>query len=243
MPERLDAAQLGGRERPVPGGASAASSDSRRKIPIRLVVAAGARARRWVRYAFREDSRFAVVAEAGDAPDAVATALRTVPDLCLLDVRTPGGGIAAAWEISSRLPRTKVVMLADTADSRDFFASLRAGASSYLLRPMNPARLAPALLDVFRGTPAIPRSLVALLVEEYRYPGPRRRSVASPVPGPDLTTREWQVLDLLHKNLTTDEMARRLGVSRATVRSHLSTALRKLGIADRETAIRHFGSR
>ena len=77
----------------------------------------------------RLDPRFVVCAVAGDAPDAIERAIRESPDLCILDVRMPGGGVAAAWEISSRLPETKIVMLTVSSDDGDLFASLRAGAS------------------------------------------------------------------------------------------------------------------
>jgi DNA-binding NarL/FixJ family response regulator len=199
------------------------------KAPIRVLVAGRAsRGREWAGRTLAGDPRFVVVAQALDAPDAVATAVRELPDICLLDVHLPGSGIAAAWEISGRLPRTRVVMISDSAEPRHFLAALRGGASSFLVKGMNPRRLAPALLDVLGGKPAIPRSLVAALVDEFRDPGPRRRAVVSPFRGVDLTSREWQVLDLRSKGLGTAEVARQLCISRATVRSHIAAARRKL---------------
>lgn len=184
---------------------------------------------------------FEVVAEAADAPAAVTAAVEHRPDVCLLDIHMPGSGIAAIWEITARLPQTKVVMFTVSADDSDVFAALRAGASGYLLKDMDAERLPPALLDVVRGEAAIPRTIVARVLGEFRDRGPRRRVTIDS--GEQLTSREWQVLDLLRLNLSTAEMARRLQLSQNTVRSHVAGILRKLRVPDRESAVRLFEER
>jgi DNA-binding NarL/FixJ family response regulator len=190
-----------------------------------------------------EDGRFAVRAEAADAAGAVAAALEARPDVCLLDVRMPGGGVGAAWEISARLPDTKIVMLTVSRDDADLFAALRAGASGYLLKDLDPDRLPDALAAVVAGEGALPGSLVARLVNEFRDRGPRRRAVLSSSPsGEPLTSREWQVLELMRDGLTTAQIADRLVISRATVRSHVAGILRKLRVPDREAALELFRS-
>jgi two-component system nitrate/nitrite response regulator NarL len=194
--------------------------------------------RKDVREAIEQDGRLDVCAEVADAVAAVDAAVRERPDLCLLDVRMPGGGLAAAWEITARLPDTKVVMLTVSADDDDLFAALRAGASGYLLKDLPPARLLPALHEALEGEAAIPRSLVSRLVATFHDPAPRRRALVDLQQGGGLTSREWQVLDLLRRGLTTAEIAERLFVSRATVRSHVAAVLRKLRVPDRESAIR-----
>jgi DNA-binding NarL/FixJ family response regulator len=191
-----------------------------------------------VRRALEGEGGFVVCAEVADAVAAVDAAVREQPDLCLLDVRMPGSGVAAAWEITSRLPGTKVVMLTVSADDDDLFAALRAGASGYLLKELEPELLPPALLDVLEGETAIPRSLVSRLVASFRDPAPRRRRLLAGGHGAELTSREWQVLELLRTGLTTGEIAERLFVSRATVRSHVAAILRKLRVPNREAAIR-----
>ena len=75
-----------------------------------------------LREVLEEDGRFEVCAEAADAPGAVDAAVRERPDLCILDIRMPGRGVAAAWEITARLPETKVVMLTVSAEDTDLFA-------------------------------------------------------------------------------------------------------------------------
>ena len=191
-----------------------------------------------VRRALEGEGGFVVCAEVADAVAAVDAAVREQPDLCLLDVRMPGSGVAAAWEITSRLPGTKVVMLTVSADDDDLFAALRAGASGYLLKELEPELLPPALFDVLEGETAIPRPLVSRLVASFRDPAPRRRRLLAGGHGAELTSREWQVLELLRTGLSSGEIAERLFVSRATVRSHVAAILRKLRVPDREAAIR-----
>jgi two-component system, NarL family, nitrate/nitrite response regulator NarL len=195
-----------------------------------------------IRDALEADERFLVVAEAADAAGAVSRAMRVRPDVCVLDLNMPGSGVAAAWEIASRLPATKVVMLTVSDDDEHIRSALRAGAAGYLLKDMNPERLPHALADVLAGEVAIPRRLVTRLVEDYRDGGRRRRLLADDVRA-QLTSREWEVLDLLRRGLSTREIASRLVVSNATVRSHVAALLRKLGVEDRDAAVRMFEER
>jgi DNA-binding NarL/FixJ family response regulator len=193
-----------------------------------------------VRETLEETGRFEVCAEAADAAGAVESALRERPDLCVLDVRMPGRGVAAAWEIAARLPETKVVMLTVSEEDEDLLAALRAGAAGYLLKDMDPARIPHALEDVLAGEAAIPRTLVPRLLREFRDRGARRRPIVVAEPENRLTSREWEVLDLLRQGLDTREMARWLVLSQATVRSHVASILRKLDVPDREAAVRLF---
>jgi DNA-binding NarL/FixJ family response regulator len=192
--------------------------------------------RSYVREALEADSRFEVCAEVADGMSAVDQAVRERPDVCLLDIHMPGGGIAAAWEIKSRLPSTKIVMLTVSESDDDLFAALRSGASGYLLKGMDLSRLPHALADIAAGRAAIPRELVARVLGEFRDDGPRRRTVLD-TGGYPLTSREWQVADLLRRGLSTAQIAERLFIAPATVRTHVAGVLRKLGAADRESAL------
>jgi DNA-binding NarL/FixJ family response regulator len=107
---------------------------------------------------------FEVCAQASAAPEAVEAALRERPDLCILDVGMPGGGLVAAAEIRSSLPATRVVMFTVSESEDDFLEAVRAGVSGYLLKSMDPRRLPYALWDVVAGIPAFPRRFVPLLV-------------------------------------------------------------------------------
>jgi DNA-binding NarL/FixJ family response regulator len=186
------------------------------------------------------DERFEVTAATADAPGAIDAALRTHPDICLLDVRMPGGGIAAAWEISGRLPDTTVVMLTVSDRDAHLFAALRAGARGYLLKDMDTDRLPQALIDAIEGRAPIPGKLVARIIDTFRDRSPRWRSVASSEMQAPLTAREWEVLEQVRKGRTTAEIADDLSVSTVTVRSHVSSALRKLRVSSRDEALALF---
>jgi DNA-binding NarL/FixJ family response regulator len=211
-----------------------------RQSPIRVVIADDhAPTREDIRMALEDDGRFAVVAAAPDAFGAIDAAVRERPDLCLLDVAMPGGGVAAAWEISARLPETKVVMLTVSDDDRNLFGALQAGAVGYLLKDMDAARLPHALADALEGRAPLPRALVGTLIGQFRDRSARRRTVVTQAEADRrLTSREWQVLDLLRQGLRNSEIARRLVVSPVTVRTHVNSIMRKLGAADRETLAR-----
>src|SRR3954451_16612012 len=117
-----------------------------------------------------------VVAETATADDAVTAAREHRPDVCLLDINMPGGGITAAAEITHTVPDSAVVMLTASRDDEDLFAALRAGASGYLLKDMDPGRLGPALQGVLAGEAVLPRWLVLKVVDQLRAT-PRRRIV------------------------------------------------------------------
>jgi DNA-binding NarL/FixJ family response regulator len=178
-----------------------------------------------------------VCAQAADAPGAVAAALRTRPDVCLLDIEMPGNGIVAAQEIAEQLPETAVVMLTVSDDERDLLASILAGAVGYLLKDSDPDRLAYALQGVLSGEAALPRRLMTRVLNHVRASETRRRLGLRMPRGVQLTDREWDVLELMHDEMTTRDVATRLSVSPVTVRRHLSAAVAKLGVSDRDAAL------
>ena len=191
-----------------------------------------------IRRALEADG-FAVCAEAADAEEAVEAAVRERPDLCVLDVRMPaGGGIRAAAEISELLPSTAIVMLTVSLDESDLFDALRAGADGYLLKDTDPARLPFALRGVLDGEAALPRTLAARVIEEFRSRDGRRRLLLERQHAAKLTAREWQVLDGLRQGESTADIAEHLSVSPVTVRRHVSEILRKLRVSSREAAVR-----
>lgn len=206
--------------------------------PLRVLVADDhVPTREEIAHALHEDG-FAVVAQVGDGARAVAAAQQHRPDVCLLDIHMPGNGIAAAAEISRVLPQTPVVMLTASREDEDLFEALRAGASGYLLKDMDHARLGAALRGVLAGEAALPRWLVLRVVDQFREE-PRgggrflhRRASSR------LTSREQEILALMGEDLTTEQIAQRLFVAPVTVRTHISAILKKLHVPDRESAIR-----
>jgi DNA-binding NarL/FixJ family response regulator len=213
--------------------------------PVRVLVADDhAPTRDDVRRALEGDGGFLVCAEAADAAEAVQAAVRERPEICLLDVRMPGSGLAAAWEIGARLPETKIVMLTVSEEDADLFAALRAGAAGYLVKTMNLDRLPHALRGVIEGEAPIQRALVTRVLERFHAADPRRRSLVAPGELAErLTSREWEVLELLAQGRSTAEIARRLTLSKSAVRVHISAIVRKLGVEDRAAAAELFRRR
>ena len=184
-----------------------------------------------------EKDGFVVCAQAADARAAIEAARSERPDVCLLDIHMPGDGIHAAETISRELPDAAVVMLTVSRTDADLFNALRAGASGYLLKDIDPVRLPLALRGVLEGEAALPRRLVALLIEEFRERKRRRRIPLVGRRGVELTDREWEVLELMKQGLTTDEIASHLFISPVTVRTHVSSILKKLQVPTREAAV------
>jgi DNA-binding NarL/FixJ family response regulator len=182
-----------------------------------------------------EGSGFDICAEVGDAKAAVEAAKAEHPDVALLDVHMPGGGINAARQIAS-LGDVAVVMLTVSRNDDDLFDSLRAGAVGYLLKDTDPDRLPHALRGVLSGEAALPRNLVSRLIDEFRGRG--RRLPIFGGRGAELTSREWEVLEMMRDGLPTGEIGTRLFISPVTVRSHVSAILRKLNVPDRQSALR-----
>ena len=185
-----------------------------------------------------ESANLRVVAEVTTAQAAVTEALRLQPDVCLLAIHLPGGGIEATKRIRDALPKIKIVMLTGSERDEDLFGSLRAGADGYLMASTSVDRLPHAIRGVVSGEAALPRQMTARLIREYRDRGRR------PVPKLlvmgrtiELTVREFEVLERLRKHERTAEIAGQLGISEITVRRHISAALHKLGVSSRRGAV------
>ncbi len=200
------------------------------------------RTRAEIRRVLEEDRTFEVCAEVADAASAVEVARREKPDVCLLDIKMPGNGLTAIAAIRTSVPSAAVVMLTVSRRDEDLFDALRAGAKGYLLKGMHDNELPIALERVLRGEASLPGNLVARLIDEFRD---RDRHLLSLPEGRSvrLSPREWDVLELMRAHLSTAEIAERLFVSPTTVRSHVSSILRKLEVDDRTAALDLFESR
>ena len=175
--------------------------------------------------------------EAGDSESAVAAAERESPDVCLLDFDPPSRGLRALAEIRSRVPEAHVIVLTSRVEEDEFIAAMRAGASGYLHQGLDPARLPFVVEGVLRGEAAVPRHFVTRLIDELRAPALNRNHVRAADRGVELSSREWETLELLRQGLPTREIAMRLGISQVTVRRHLGSAYRKLGVGSRASAL------
>ena len=184
-----------------------------------------------------EQDGFVVAKRVATADAAVEGALAESPDVCLIDTAVAGGGVRAAREIHGRVGGVAIVMLAAAANEEEMIDALRAGACGFLTLDGDPDRLPATLRGVLAGEAAIPRRLTSHLIEEVRTQGRRRRIALGPGLRPELTSREWEVIELVRRGLSTHEAATRLVVSPVTIRRHVSSAVKKLGASDREAAL------
>jgi DNA-binding NarL/FixJ family response regulator len=167
------------------------------------------------------DPRLEVVGLACDGREAVELAARLTPDVVLMDVGMPDiGGIEACAAIRARVPDVEVLMLTVSEDALDLRAALRVGAAGYLLKDMPPRELVEAVLGAGSGAPLVAERALA----------------APPPPGDDLSMREREVLELLGQGLRNREIAERLVVSEATVKTHVRHVLEKLRLRNRAEA-------
>jgi DNA-binding NarL/FixJ family response regulator len=175
--------------------------------------------------------------EAADADAAVDAAVRYRPDVCLLGLDGSGQGLRVAHEIASRVPSAAVILLTSRPDEEEFMAAVRAGASGYLTSSLDPKRLPHVVRGAARGEPVVPRRFVSRLLDELRTRERRRSIVLADKSRVSLTTREWEVVELLLRKATTSQIAEELGVAPVTVRRHLGSVERKLGVTTRAEVV------
>jgi DNA-binding NarL/FixJ family response regulator len=204
--------------------------------PLRVIVADDDPfARRMLRDLLQE-AGITVIAEAASGREAVELTVYYRPDVVVMDLIMPGvDGLAATRQIVETVPEAKVVILTSSEEDEVGFMTLRAGASGFLCKDVGGDSLPRALRRAHAGEAVISRRMTMRLIEDLRsarHDGAGLRPVRSA-----LTTREWEVLDLLCQQRPTDAIAEELFVSVETVRSHVKNVLRKLGVTSRQEAV------
>ena len=180
---------------------------------------------------------FGVVGLAADGEQAIAMARELQPDLILLDLSMPGiGGLEALPLLREAAPGCEVVMLTASVAEENLLASIRAGAAGYLLKTEPPERIVEFLRGAAEGEAALSGSIARRLLEKVRDGGDRNGGVPDSI-ARALSAREVEVLLLLDDHLGTDQIAARLFISEHTVRSHVKSLLRKLGVTSRRQAL------
>lgn len=209
-------------------------------MTIRVLLADDqAMVRAGFRMILESDPQIAVAGEAADGAEAVTQSRRLRPDLVLMDVQMPGvDGIEATRQIVAQgralAPAPRVVILTTFEWDDYLFASLRAGASGFLLKNAPPEDLIEAVKIVAAGDSLLAPSVTRRLIAEFA------RQPAPPDPTPALATlteREVEVLTLVARGLTNAEIAERLFVGEATIKTHVSSILSKLDLRDRVQAV------
>ena len=170
-----------------------------------------------------------VLGEAADGRGACAAVERHGPDVVLMDLVMPGmDGLEALERIHAARPATRVIILTSFAEDERIVAAIRAGAAGYTLKDVRPADLVEAIRRAHAGELWLHPTATAALVHAV--------SAAPARPAPDLTPREHEVLALLAHGASNKAIAAELVVSEKTVKTHVSSILAKLGVADRTQA-------
>jgi DNA-binding NarL/FixJ family response regulator len=175
------------------------------------------------------DDELEIVATAADASSAVRSASQHRPDLALLDVAMPGGGIDAARAIAEASAATRVVMLTSSENEDDLLAAMEAGARGYVLKGVAGRELRTILKAVHRGEVYVPPGLAYAMIKGLTKPAARD-------PLDQLTGRERDVLELVAEGLSNAEIGGRLGLAEKTVKHYMTAILGKLEVGSRVEA-------
>jgi DNA-binding NarL/FixJ family response regulator len=174
---------------------------------------------------------FELVGEGASAEDAERLVRTSTPDILLLDISMPGGGLSALASILSATPEQKIVMLTVSETNADVAQALKAGARGYVLKGVGSKALAEILRDVANGQSYVSPSLSARLLSDLLQP-----TGSKPDPLAQLTGREAEILKLVAEGLSNKEVAARLSLQEKTVKHHMTRVLAKLNVRNRTEA-------
>lgn len=202
------------------------------KMKIRIVIADDHDlVRQGIRSFLETHAELDIVGEASDANQAVNLCAQHKPDVALIDLVMPGGGIEATRAIRVSSPSTQVVLLTSFEDVQQIVAAIQAGALSCLLKDVDAEALADALRKAAQGEAVLHPRIAARLMDALRR---------SAEPGSDilesLSQRERETLALVAEGLSNQLIAERLGIGEKTVKTHVSNVLGKLNVSDRTQA-------
>jgi DNA-binding NarL/FixJ family response regulator len=179
-----------------------------------------------------EGGAFRVVGAGGSADEAVALVARHAPELALLDISMPGGGIEAARRIRETAPATRIAMLTVSENEQDVAGALRAGAIGYVLKGVSARELGEILSGIARGEAHVSPGLAARLLGELE--AARRRPARHPVD--TLTKREEDILRRVARGMSNREVAEALAIQEKTVKHYMTAILEKLQARNRVEA-------
>lgn len=212
--------------------------------PIRiLVVDDHTLFRRGLIALLRQNSRFTVVGEAGDAGEAQRRASELQPHVILLDNHLPGvSGVDALPGLREAAPAARVLMLTVSEDEHDLAGALRAGAQGYLLKTMDSDGLAHAIERAAKGESVVSPEMTGKLVSAFQQASARSPADGAPASSPatdrmqSLSPRESEILRHIARGASNKEIARALDIAETTVKIHVQHILRKLDLSSRVQA-------
>jgi two-component system nitrate/nitrite response regulator NarL len=177
-----------------------------------------------------------VVGEGATAADALKVAEELRPDVMLLDISLPGGGVEAAASIARACPSVRAVMLTASESELDVASALQAGARGYILKGSSAAEVVETVRAIFKGESYVAPSLAARLLIQMG----KRNEVVTSKPVSDLTAREDEILALVSSGMTNKEIANRLRLTERTVKHHMTSIMRKSNVRNRVEAMLMF---
>ncbi len=204
------------------------------RTPVRIIVADDHPLfREGVSRTLAEQEHFEVVGEGASAEDALQLARDTQPDLVLLDISMPGGGIRAAAKIASLFPDVRIAILTVSEAEDDVMEALKAGAHGYILKGVSGRELCEAVGEIARGGSYVSPTLAARLLKFFNSDkqdaGPQARLE-------ELSKREDQILRLVAQGLSNKEIALALDLQEKTVKHYMTAILKKLHVRNRVEA-------
>ncbi len=202
-------------------------------MPIRVLLADDhALVRQGIRELLSSQADFLVVGEAATGNEAVQAVMDTRPDVVLMDIHMPSGdGLWATTEIAREVPTSRVLILTVSTEDDHLRESLRRGAAGYVLKTSPSDSLFQAIREVARGETTVPGAMASRILATMGQAPSRGAGHEA-----GLSTREQDVLRLLSNGATNREIAESLGISENTVKAHLKSVLRKLGVSNRVEA-------
>jgi two-component system, NarL family, response regulator LiaR len=174
---------------------------------------------------------FEIVGEAGNGLEAVKLASCLSPDIILMDLMMPEmDGVEATQQIKQKYPQTKILILTSFAEDEKVVAAIKAGATGYLMKDSSPSELKAAILEIHHGESYLPPHIASLLIKELNRPGIGQTIHSL------LTEREEEIIKLVARGCSNQEIAQELVLSVWTVRTHISSILTKLNLKNRTQA-------
>lgn len=190
--------------------------------------------REGVAHTLRAEPDIDVVGEGATADEAICLTRHLLPDVILLDIHIPGGGITAARAIAATCPVTKIVMLTVSAEEDDVLAALKAGAQAYILKGVAARELVQIVRAVCSGEVWVTPNLAASLLMDLTHTTEKAR--AEPSPLNDLTEREHEILTLVAAGKSNKEVGQQLFLTEKTVKHYMTNILQKLHVRNRVEA-------
>lgn len=175
-----------------------------------------------------------VVGEATTAAEAVAKAAELLPDIVLLDITLPGGGLQAVQQIAALSPVSKIVMLTASEAEDDVLAALKGGARGYILKGLSGNELVKIVRDVYAGDAYVTPALAASLLSDIGGVGKKSQPLTNPLD--ELTEREQQILTQVAEGRSNKEIANELSLSEKTIKHYMTNILQKLQVRNRVEA-------